>query len=606
MDTWDDSPIDPIHEYPSDREYDSRGEPSPEPAALIRQASLGKKTKPTLTHVKSSERARREGAGQPRVQQQRAALAVPAEDKETYVGRRSVSSVSSEGDGNEKAMEAGGMAAATAAALSVPAKARLPPSDPRQRTPESVLGSGTGLLDASDSEGEKDLRKKPSRELLAAAMPKEQLNRSQPRSPLAPSDPLTDEILGSLQKSSGTLPLSTDPDLASPMPGLSSRPSQRRPPRLNVDAVRDAEARGSLTSLPDLIKRATKLASNLDRGRTASRLGMNFFVDGMEGDQRSVSDKRRSGSISDILNSFPPPSGVLGSPPGSRGGVSMSRWSSNLRHSQLPSDSEGDEITRRRKPKRRCCGMPLWLFITLLLVLFLLVAAAVLVPVVLLIIIPNNDSNSSSNGLTNKALQSCRAQLTCANGGVNTLSGDGYCRCVCTNGFTGSSCQTNSRAGCTTVSLSDATHATVGGEIPRLLRSAEANFSVPLDAETLLGLFSAADMSCGSENALVTFNNLASRSGTALGEEKRQTAPTTSGRTLDFARTAILYIFQLSSDASVAVAAQENFQSYFLSGETPRGKHESAGNVTLGNGYSCDLRALRLDTGNGTVVGVGI
>lgn len=49
------------------------------------------------------------------------------------------------------------------------------------------------------------------------------------------------------------------------------RPGGRRPPRLNMDAVRDAEARGSLTSLPDLIRRATKLATNLEHGRTASR-----------------------------------------------------------------------------------------------------------------------------------------------------------------------------------------------------------------------------------------------------------------------------------------------------------------------------------------------
>ena len=49
------------------------------------------------------------------------------------------------------------------------------------------------------------------------------------------------------------------------------RPGARRPPRLDMDAVRDAETRGSLSSLSDLIRRATKLASNLDRGRTASR-----------------------------------------------------------------------------------------------------------------------------------------------------------------------------------------------------------------------------------------------------------------------------------------------------------------------------------------------
>lgn len=51
-------------------------------------------------------------------------------------------------------------------------------------------------------------------------------------------------------------------------------PGTKRPPRLDIDAVRDAESRGSLTSLSDLIRRATKLATNLDRDKTASRLGM--------------------------------------------------------------------------------------------------------------------------------------------------------------------------------------------------------------------------------------------------------------------------------------------------------------------------------------------
>lgn len=60
--------------------------------------------------------------------------------------------------------------------------------------------------------------------------------------------------------------------LPGPTPTMSvRRPGARRPPRLDMHAVRDAEARGSLTSLSDLIRRATRLATNLDHGRTASR-----------------------------------------------------------------------------------------------------------------------------------------------------------------------------------------------------------------------------------------------------------------------------------------------------------------------------------------------
>jgi hypothetical protein len=54
----------------------------------------------------------------------------------------------------------------------------------------------------------------------------------------------------------------------------------RRPPKLDIDAVRSAEARGSLTSLPDLIRRATRLAAMMDKGkRPASRFDMDYAED---------------------------------------------------------------------------------------------------------------------------------------------------------------------------------------------------------------------------------------------------------------------------------------------------------------------------------------
>lgn len=65
------------------------------------------------------------------------------------------------------------------------------------------------------------------------------------------------EIFGALPKAAPTM--------------SDKRPWGRKPTALNMHAVRDAEARGSLSSLSDLIRRATKLASNLDHGRTASR-----------------------------------------------------------------------------------------------------------------------------------------------------------------------------------------------------------------------------------------------------------------------------------------------------------------------------------------------
>lgn len=80
-------------------------------------------------------------------------------------------------------------------------------------------------------------------------------------------------VLQALQAASSPDPATTgeaiDPD---------TQATTRRPPRLNMDAVRDAEARGSLTSLPDLIRRATRLAYMIERGkRPGSSMGLNDF-----------------------------------------------------------------------------------------------------------------------------------------------------------------------------------------------------------------------------------------------------------------------------------------------------------------------------------------
>ncbi len=49
--------------------------------------------------------------------------------------------------------------------------------------------------------------------------------------------------------------------------------AMKRGLRIDMDAVREAESRGSLTSLPDLIRRATKLAAMIDKGkRPTSRM----------------------------------------------------------------------------------------------------------------------------------------------------------------------------------------------------------------------------------------------------------------------------------------------------------------------------------------------
>ena len=201
---------------------------------LVRQASLGKRHKPALTTIKSDDGAQDRGA------------------KSANVLRSTDVPKSSEAG---KDVMAGATAGAFAAGLSSPN-----PSEDIV-SPTDSFGGGTVLLDASSSNvssdrtgteisnvsGKTDLKERPSPAL----------------------DPRVREIMGGLQRG-GALQQGVPEPVTSPLAGVSTR----RPPPLNIDAVKKAEARGSLTSLPDLIRRATRVASNLDKGRTASRLGM--------------------------------------------------------------------------------------------------------------------------------------------------------------------------------------------------------------------------------------------------------------------------------------------------------------------------------------------
>ena len=432
---------------------------------------------------------------------------------------------------------------------------------------------------------------------------------------------------------------------------LADRVGSKRPPRLNVDAVREAEARGSLTSLSDLIRRATKVASNLDRGRTASRLGLNFFDDDQ---QAHDSDNRRSGSLSDILASFPPPG--LATPTGSRGSGRGSRgsrvpWSSNLQHSSLPSASDlGEEPEQRR----RCCGLPLWLFLTLLLLMVILIAAAVIVPIVLVVIPQQSHAQSSASA---SALASCQKSLDCKNGGINILGSDGSCSCLCVNGFAGPECTQPSSAACTTTTVGSMNNVTLGDSIPRLFTDSAANFSIPLNATNILGMFASSKLTCTSENALVTFNGLSARSvpeeevadiklsptkvlvgradstsvagaavtsnGIVFASGSPSDAPSSSASigsdtdtlsssslfllsdstTLDFARIAVLFVFQESGQLNNAITAQENLQSYFTSGTTSTGQQIDVSSIDLGADIKANLEKHSVTLANGTVIG---
>ena len=172
-----------------------------------------------------------------------------------------------------------------------------------------------------------------------------------------------------------------------------------------------------------------------------------------------------------------------------------------------PDDSpDGEEP---RKQKRRCCGIPLWAFIILIILILCIIAAAVILPVFFLVLNKDDD-----NVAAQPATEECRDQITCANGGTTVIT-QGKCMCICSFGFTGPDCGVPSAQGCTTTSLntpgSTVDDATVGQSIPRLLQSAQAEFGIPLSAIEVTSKFNDANLSCITQNALVTFDEPAVR-----------------------------------------------------------------------------------------------
>lgn len=212
-----------------DDEIDDRETRSPdhdESSGLVRQASLGKQYKPSLTTVNQ-----RKGHSPPKL----TAVDQTALANETMVFVESI-------DADE--------------------------FDEKPRVEESMEGT-TFLRNPSEESNEN--RKEA---LLRENTTSSSTGSSRSLSPSEPVDPRIERIIGGLEKGGAIASGTTPPNVSSPP--LS--PTPRRPPPIDMDRVKQAESRGSLTSLTDLIRRATKVKSNLERGRTASRLGMlDFF-----------------------------------------------------------------------------------------------------------------------------------------------------------------------------------------------------------------------------------------------------------------------------------------------------------------------------------------
>ncbi|KAJ6157357.1 hypothetical protein N7470_004949 [Penicillium chermesinum] len=290
--------------------------------------------------------------------------------------------------------------------------------------------------------------------------------------------------------------------LPAPAPTMSDkRPGARKPPKLDLGAVRNAEQRSSLSSMTDLIRRATKLATNLEHGRTASKGNVLDNV-AQKTDSRERLGlgvrERNSGSLSDILASFPNPSMITPDVRSSWPVFFNRSHSSNLRGEPLGSYDE--TAPHEKKPtQRKCCGIPRKWFIILCIILFIVVVLAILLPV-FLVAVPKEKASDSS----------CATKNPCKNGGVSVSAGS-ECSCVCAGGFIGAQCTVQGDSSCVTSAIDQGSvnsNATMGSSLPTVFDQSQSKFNISLSPVTIMALFSMNNISCPTENALVAFSKV--------------------------------------------------------------------------------------------------
>lgn len=436
---------------------------------------------------------------------------------------------------------------------------------------------------------------------------------------------------------------------------LKDRVGDKAPSSLNMEAVREAEARGSMTSLPGLLNRAVQLASNLEKGKTSSKQSDWFGNEIL----KDMSTRGKStASLNTMLDKFAFSPTVENKHARNRSGFSE-KWPrpaplppSGL-HQQMSAPRDESKQRSRSKydhrhppPPRKCCGMPLWLFFLLLVAALVLIVLAVVLPVAL-IVIPNDKKAADP---------SCSAKHPCQNDGISVPDQSGACQCICPTGFTGSNCtSTNNVGSCGTISVPGLSNAAIGSQLPLLVTNAQPQYQIPLNATSILTAFSIFEINCDIQNTLVSFTKSVSGRRRAViaastdvkptitsapmsphhagshhvHEPRQDQAITTGGLVIagsasstpssaqptastgapptqytdaahvDFAKTAILYALQMSQQLNVATTAGNKVQPYVNGLGSPGG---DARNVDMGNGWSLDLVGFKV-TGMGTSVG---
>lgn len=399
---------------------------------------------------------------------------------------------------------------------------------------------------------------------------------------------------------------------------LSDRVGNKRPPNLEFEPSKAKESgvRASLTSLPDLIKRATKLRSNLDHGRTASRLG---FTNGwgqanmnvVFADKKEFGNDKSSDSVSEAHTDWP--SGVSGSPmlTSHRGRYNLFKYSSGW-------------CLNPARSKRS--------LMILVLLIIVLLTAAIVIPIVLIVIPKQHAAGPTSSSM------SCQRNTTCTNGGIPLQLPNGNCECACVDGFLGAKCKPAARADCGTVEIEGGRTVSLGADIVPLFKSAES-YNIPLNAQLLADSFQQSNMTCASGNDLVQLPSVTAMTGSSAQLSLNQAATTTNGIVVAgtpsattratsigvslpaitaspltagpvtnssaqvFAKVGILFVMQDSRDLITASHAQQSLWSFLDSINKNGTNRAAATSVNLGNDYAINMWDFQIKGRNGTIYG---
>ena len=271
-----------------------------------------------------------------------------------------------------------------------------------------------------------------------------------------------------------------------------SQPAANIRPRSPSRPVVEPASRASITSLQDMIKRATKGVELIDKGN----------IHASQAEDTEWTSARISSADHVTTQQVP---------------ARRSRAFPNS-----PDSLEGGSEKEPHKGVRRICGLRRWIFI-LLLVLFL-VGVIIAITISLLFVYHVLPHSSSVSNSAATPLSDCKARQSCSNGGTAVATAQGTCSCICVGGFTGPTCGIAAPSGCTTTDISSREgtvihHVTLGDAIPGLISVASSQVSVPLSALLILAKFSTNNLSCVGQNLLVTFNGWAT-SGANSGNSK--------------------------------------------------------------------------------------